>query len=283
MRVAIKEAFVYALRASSSMVGACIGVTEITDDHSAGVAEVIKELKSLGTWLLAHTIMLENALKYQELRRCQLELKIQSAPQGVALPRKSRKRRVGLKIQAAPKDVVLPRKLTGHCLRLKVQAALQNVVKKELKIMQNSKVNFSMIVVTALIQAGVAEVIKELKSLGNRSAMLTGDSEIPLDHALEVVHAELLPTLLAIADIGISMRISGSAPAIDTTHKAIRLARQARWKVIENVIMSTKSAILALAFAGHPLVWAAVLADVGTDFQWHAAFTRHTQSFWKMH
>lgn len=125
-----------------------------------------------------------------------------------------------------------------------------------------------------------------------------------LDHALEVVHAELLPEgkatiikelkkegpaakigddlndapALAIADIGISMGISRSALAIDTGHvilmfndlrkvpKAIRLARKAPSKVIENVIMSmsTKSAILALAFAGHPLVWAAVLADWGT-------------------
>ncbi|KAJ6958653.1 hypothetical protein NC653_040335 [Populus alba x Populus x berolinensis] len=125
-----------------------------------------------------------------------------------------------------------------------------------------------------------------------------------LDHALEVVHAELLPEgkattikelkkegptamigdglndapALAIADIGISKGISGSAPAIDTGHvilmsidlrkvpKAIRLACKAPWKVIENVIMSmsTKSAILALAFAGHPLVWAAFLADLVT-------------------
>jgi len=127
---------------------------------------------------------------------------------------------------------------------------------------------------------------------------------VQLDHALEVVHAELLPEgkattikelkkegptamigdglndapALAIADNGISKGISGSALAIDTGHvilmsidlrkvpKAIRLARKAPRKVIENVIMSmsTKSAILALAFAGHPLVWAAVLADLGT-------------------
>ncbi|KAJ6932494.1 hypothetical protein NC651_008053 [Populus alba x Populus x berolinensis] len=56
---------------------------------------------------------------------------------------------------------------------------------------------------------------------------------------------------------------------------AIRLARKAHRKVTENVIMSmsTKSAILALAFSGHPLVWAAVLAD-------HAAFTRDATSCW---
>ncbi|KAL3585575.1 hypothetical protein D5086_012442 [Populus alba] len=160
-------------------------------------------------------------------------------------------------------------------------------------------------------RTGVAEAIKELKSLGIKTAMLTGDSEAAamyaheqLEHALEVVHAELLPEdkatiikelkkegptamigdgvndapALATADIGISMGISGSALATETGHvilmsndlrkvpKAIRLGRKAHRKVIENVIMSmtTKSAILALAFAGHPLVWAAVLADVGT-------------------
>ncbi|KAE8713825.1 Cadmium/zinc-transporting ATPase HMA3 [Hibiscus syriacus] len=83
---------------------------------------------------------------------------------------------------------------------------------------------------------------------------------------------------LATADIGISMGISGSALATETGHvilmsndirkipKAIQLARKAHSKVIQNVILSisTKVAILALAFAGHPLVWAAVLADVGT-------------------
>ncbi|TYH57628.1 hypothetical protein ES332_D08G102600v1 [Gossypium tomentosum] len=125
-----------------------------------------------------------------------------------------------------------------------------------------------------------------------------------LGNRLDVVHAELLPEdkariikefkkegatamigdgvndapALATADIGISMGISGSALATETGHvvlmsndirkipKAIKLAKKAHRKVIENVILSisTKTAILALAFAGHPLVWAAVLADVGT-------------------
>lgn len=83
---------------------------------------------------------------------------------------------------------------------------------------------------------------------------------------------------LALADVGISMGISGSAVAMATSHvtlmsndvgkipRAIRLARATRWKIVGNIIFSvvTKAAIVAAAFAGHPLVWAAVLADVGT-------------------
>lgn len=83
---------------------------------------------------------------------------------------------------------------------------------------------------------------------------------------------------LAMADIGISMGISGSALASETGHiilmsndirkipEAIKLARKSRRKVIENIVLSviTKVAILGLAIAGHPIVWAAVLADVGT-------------------
>ncbi|OMO65920.1 Cation-transporting P-type ATPase [Corchorus capsularis] len=160
-------------------------------------------------------------------------------------------------------------------------------------------------------RTGAAEAVNELKSMGIKTAMLTGDNQAAaiqvqeqLGNCLNVVHAELLPEdkariikefkeegptamigdgindapALATADIGISMGISGSALATETGHvilmsndirkipKAIQLARKAHRKVIENVILSisTKVAILALAFAGHPLVWAAVLADVGT-------------------
>ncbi|XAR63734.1 Zinc-exporting ATPase [Bertholletia excelsa] len=160
-------------------------------------------------------------------------------------------------------------------------------------------------------RTGAGEAITELKSMGIKTAMLTGDShqaatlvQNQLGGALDEVHSELLPqdkariikdfqkqaptamvgdglndTLaLATADIGISMGISGSALAAETGHvilmsndirkipKIINLARKARRKVIENVILSilTKAAIIALAIAGHPLVWAAVLADVGT-------------------
>lgn len=125
-----------------------------------------------------------------------------------------------------------------------------------------------------------------------------------LGGALEVIHAELLPEdkariikdyqgiactamigdglndapALATANIGISMGISGSELATETSNvilltndiqripKVAHLARRVRRKVIENIILafSIKASILALAFAGHPLVWAAVLADTGT-------------------
>lgn len=160
-------------------------------------------------------------------------------------------------------------------------------------------------------RSGVLMAIRELKLLGIKTALLTGDRNAAamhvqeqLDHALEIVHAELLPEdkariirdfkregptamtgdgvndapALATADIGISMGISGSALATETGQvilmsndirkipEAIRLAKKAHGKVVTNIFLSitTKSAILALAFAGHPLVWAAVLADVGT-------------------
>ncbi|KAK4265523.1 hypothetical protein QN277_026568 [Acacia crassicarpa] len=160
-------------------------------------------------------------------------------------------------------------------------------------------------------RSGVVEAIGQLKLLGIETSMLTGDSHAAamqaqeqLGHALEQVHAELLPEgkakiitefkkkgktamvgdgvndapALAAADIGISMGISGSALASETGNiilmsndmrkipQAIKLARKSCWKVKENIVLSivTKSAILGLAIAGHPLVWAAVLADVGT-------------------
>ncbi|GFY81407.1 heavy metal atpase 2 [Actinidia rufa] len=162
-------------------------------------------------------------------------------------------------------------------------------------------------------RSGAKEAIEELKSLGIRTTMLTGDCHAAavlvqdqLEDALDEVRAELLPEdkariiedlkkkkkggvamigdgmndapALATADVGISMGISGSALATETGHmilmsnnirkipEAVRLARKTRRKLIENVIISitVKGAILALAFAGYPQVWAAVLADVGT-------------------
>nr|AFM38012.1 heavy metal ATPase 4-1 [Noccaea caerulescens] len=160
-------------------------------------------------------------------------------------------------------------------------------------------------------RSGVAQAMKELKDLGIKTAMLTGDNQDSamqaqeqLGNALDVVHGELLPEdksksykslrkkgptcmvgdgvndapALANADIGISMGISGSALATQSGHiilmsndirripKAIKLARRAQRKVLENVFISItlKVGILVLAFAGHPLIWAAVLTDVGT-------------------
>ncbi|KAG7545642.1 Heavy metal-associated domain HMA [Arabidopsis suecica] len=96
---------------------------------------------------------------------------------------------------------------------------------------------------------GVAQALKELKSLGIKTAMLTGDNrdaamstQEQLENALDIVHSELLPQdkariidefkiqgptmmvgdglndspALAKADIGISMGISGSALATET-------------------------------------------------------------------
>ncbi|KAF1875622.1 hypothetical protein Lal_00006252 [Lupinus albus] len=158
---------------------------------------------------------------------------------------------------------------------------------------------------------GVEEAIGQLKSLGIKTSMLTGDSEAAamqaheqLGKALELVHAELLPEdkvkiisefkkegptamvgdgvndapALATADIGISMGISGSALASETSNiilmsndirkipEAVKLARKAHRKVIENIVLSviTKAAIIGLAIGGYPIIWAAVLADVGT-------------------
>ncbi|XP_062234224.1 cadmium/zinc-transporting ATPase HMA2-like [Phragmites australis] len=161
-------------------------------------------------------------------------------------------------------------------------------------------------------RTGSAEAIKELSSLGIKSVMLTGDSaaaaayaQNQLGNILEEVHSELLPeekmrivdelkakhgpTLmigdgmndapaLAKADVGVSMGVSGSAVAMETSHitlmsndirripKAVQLARRTHRTIIVNIIFSviTKLAIVGLALAGHPLIWAAVLADVGT-------------------
>ncbi|WVZ78660.1 hypothetical protein U9M48_026339 [Paspalum notatum var. saurae] len=161
-------------------------------------------------------------------------------------------------------------------------------------------------------RTGSAEAIRELRSLGIKSVMLTGDSTAAASYAqnqlgniLDEVHSELLPedkvrivdelkakhgpTLmigdgmndapaLAKADVGVSMGVSGSAVAMETSHitlmsndirripKAVQLARRTHRTIIVNIIFSviTKLAIVGLAVGGHPIIWAAVLADVGT-------------------
>ncbi|KAI3440119.1 HMA domain-containing protein, partial [Psidium guajava] len=160
-------------------------------------------------------------------------------------------------------------------------------------------------------RTGSMEAIEDIKSLGIKTAMLTGDSQAAasstqnqLENALDTVYAELLPEnkariiedfkkegpiamigdgvndapALATADVGISMGISGSALAMETAHvilmsndirkipEAIKLARLTFRKLVENIVISIslKGAVLGLAFAGYPLVWAAVLTDVGT-------------------
>ncbi|KAI3524153.1 hypothetical protein L1887_02805 [Cichorium endivia] len=160
-------------------------------------------------------------------------------------------------------------------------------------------------------RTGAKEALKELKSMGIKTAMLTGDSQAAANHAqnqldgtLEIVHSELLPQdkariikdfqklsptamvgdgindapALATSDIGISMGISGSALATETGHIilmsndirklpiAVKLARKTRTTIFQNIFISiiTKAGVIAYALAGHPLVWLAVLADVGT-------------------
>ena len=116
-----------------------------------------------------------------------------------------------------------------------------------------------------------------------------------MNYGLDIVQAELLPEEKVVmiekfkedgltamigdgmndapANIGISMGIAietGDAILMSNDIRkileTIKLARRTSRKLIENVIVSiaTKGAILILAFAGYPLVWLAVLADVGT-------------------
>ncbi|XP_062190018.1 cadmium/zinc-transporting ATPase HMA3-like isoform X2 [Phragmites australis] len=161
-------------------------------------------------------------------------------------------------------------------------------------------------------RTGAAEAIQELRSMGIKSVLLSGDSRAAAMHAqeqlggaLEELHSELLPedkvrlvrglkaragpTLmvgdgmndapaLAMADVGVSMGLSGSAAAMETSHatlmssnilrvpEAVRLGRRARRTIAINVVVSigAKVAVLALAVAWRPVLWAAVLADVGT-------------------
>ncbi|WVZ62507.1 hypothetical protein U9M48_012252 [Paspalum notatum var. saurae] len=161
-------------------------------------------------------------------------------------------------------------------------------------------------------RTGAAEAIRQLRSMGIKSVLLTGDSAAAAKRAqeqlggvLEELHAGLLPedkvrlvgdlkaragpTLmvgdgmndapaLAAADVGVSMGLSGSAAAVETSHAAlmsgdvlrvpaaVRLGRRARRTIAANVAASVgaKAGVLALSLAWRPVLWVAVLADVGT-------------------
>ncbi|PAN10292.1 hypothetical protein PAHAL_2G084800 [Panicum hallii] len=161
-------------------------------------------------------------------------------------------------------------------------------------------------------RTGAAEAIRELRSMGIKSVMLTGDSrsaamraQEQLGGAMEELHSELLPAdkvglvgdlkgrdgptlmvgdglndapALAMADVGVTMGLSGSAAAMETSHAtlmssdilrvpaAVRLGRRARRTIAANLAASVaaKAAVAALAVAWRPVLWAAVLADVGT-------------------
>jgi Cd2+/Zn2+-exporting ATPase len=83
---------------------------------------------------------------------------------------------------------------------------------------------------------------------------------------------------LAAADVGIAMGVAGAAIAMETADItlmkndlkkltiAINLSRKARTKIQQNIFLSiaTKVLVFVLSAAGHPHLWLAVLADVGT-------------------
>jgi hypothetical protein len=82
---------------------------------------------------------------------------------------------------------------------------------------------------------------------------------------------------LALASVGIAMGANGTVVAMETADvtlmdtdlrklaKAIRLGRMTVRKIEQNVVFSilSKFAVFAVAFAGYPLLWLAILCDVG--------------------
>lgn len=84
---------------------------------------------------------------------------------------------------------------------------------------------------------------------------------------------------LAAADLGIAMGVAGSAAAMEVADvalmtndlrqlaRAVRIGRRCRRTFFQNLVLAvaTKALVFALAVAGYPFLWLAVLADMGTS------------------
>ncbi|KAE8664964.1 Cadmium/zinc-transporting ATPase HMA2 [Hibiscus syriacus] len=133
-------------------------------------------------------------------------------------------------------------------------------------------------------RTGAAEAVNELKSMGIKTALLTGDNQTTAMNVQEQFKKEGTTSMvgdgindastLATADIGISMGFSGSALKTETGHvilmsndirkisKANQLERKARSKVIKNVVLSISSKAAILASAEHTNMQANVASRI---------------------